>query len=491
MDSTKIVLSTTLITFGFILDMLFFYLMVLYFDIEIIGYYSVLASFFLSLKFITGLGFSIAHLKFYHEAKNPMEQATYNGVYFFFRIIQFSSYSVIILILIPIIPLYDGNISVVYVFFIAVTLRIEQLVQPLYLIKKHVLKKGMSLIITFAVRIILLISLHDFFLSNIWFLINIILISNFIYLIVNIFWLRKIKLRKPIKTLIKKYFIFAYPFFIISSMNIIFQNIDVLIVNSWVSVADVANFYTAKKFYLIFTVFTFSISNILITTFSKNVILGRKEENYELMRGTHKFLNLVTIPLVFLIALYSSKVLIFIFGQDYTLTGMNLSIIIFALIPLSLNCTVGIQFKAMGKTKLWALIIIIKSVIRLVMLLILTAPIFLNLGVIGASLAIPLTAILTELIIRPVLYKKYNISFYWGSFRNFAIMGCIFILQLFINEIIFYPVYYIPLFLLLDTGLYFLINYILQGFSKEDIRFVINIVSIKNLKKQIVAEMKN
>ena len=145
----------------------------------------------------------------------------------------------------------------------------------------------------------------------------------------------------------------------------------------------------------------------------------------------------------------------------------------------------------MGKTKLWALIIIIKSVIRLVMLLILTAPIFLNLGVIGASLAIPLTAILTELIIRPVLYKKYNISFYWGSFRNFAIMGCIFILQLFINEIIFYPVYYIPLFLLLDTGLYFLINYILQGFSKEDIRFVINIVSIKNLKKQIVAEMKN
>ncbi len=490
MDSIKIVLSTFLITFGLFLDFIYFYIMLIYFDVEIIGFYSVLASFFLTFKFIISLGFSIAHLKFFPEAKSPIEEATHNGAYFFFRSIQYSCYIFFILVLIPIIPLYDGDISVVYVFFIAILFRVEIFVQPLYLIKKQVLKKGLSLIIPFALRIILLISLYDLFTANIWLLVDILLISNLIYLILNIFWLRKIKIRKPTKILLRKYLKYTYPFFIITSFSIIFQNIDILIANLWVPVADVANFYTAKKFYFIFNIFTTSISNILITTFSKNVLSGNNEENYELMSRTHKFLNLLIIPIVFLIALYSSRILMIIFGKDYSLTGISLSILVFNLIPLSLNCAIEIQFKAIGKTKLIVLITLTRTVIGFLILIFFTAPIFLNLGIIGASLAIPLSGILGELIFRPIFYKKYNISFYWGSFRNIIIMGCIFLLQVFINELFFYPIYYISLFVLLDIGLYFMINYLFNGFSKEDIKFMLNVISIKNVKKQISLEMK-
>jgi len=117
-------------------------------------------------------------------------------------------------------------------------------------------------------------------------------------------------------------------------------------------------------------------------------------------------------------------------------------------------------------------------------------PFFLNMGVIGA-ISIVLTNIIVEIITRPYFYKKFKIDFYWGAFRNLSIMLGIFLFQLYINQIISYPLIFIPFLILFDIGLYFLINYIFKGFSREDFKFIKNLIDIKNIKSIIFEELKS
>ncbi len=107
MDSIK---SLIIIICGIlenILSFLFFFLILVFFNIETLGIYSILYSFFMVFSFITDLGFILAHLKFFSEAKNNFEEEFYNGTILYFRLIQYSLYIIIIRIILSLIPLYE------------------------------------------------------------------------------------------------------------------------------------------------------------------------------------------------------------------------------------------------------------------------------------------------------------------------------------------------------------------------------------------------
>ena len=85
-------------------------------------------------------------------------------------------------------------------------------------------------------------------------------------------------------------------------------------------------------------------------------------------------------------------------------------------------------------------------------------------------------------------------SKFWGLFLMpmvLVVMFLIFIYQLYINQQLSYPIYFIPIFVLINLGLYFFINYLFKGYTKEDIKFLYKMISIKNIKRTILTEFKN
>lgn len=294
----------------------------------------------------------------------------------------------------------------------------------------------------------------------------------------------------PTKEYLKKFFEYSYPFFLITTLQIILINIDVLIVNQYVPINDVAVYFTAKKIYGYFYVIISGIGYILLTTFSKNIAMQKEEENLLMIKETHKFLNLLFVPLIFIFILYSTEFIALIFGQNYMKIGIILYILSFNIMLFLNYCAIETQLRALGKVMILAEISLLRTILTIVFMIIFISPEFINLGIIGAALAIVLAEIFTQIIIRPIIYKKYGIGYYWGSFRNLAIMLGVFLLQLYINSRFSYNILFIPLFILFNISLYFLINYLLRGFSKEDIKFFFSIVNLKKIKESILSEMK-
>ena len=181
MDSVKIFLLIIGNILNIILSLFFFYLIRIIFDIEIVGYYGAILSFFTAFSLINDLGIQLAYLKFFGEAKNSEEEAIYNGTFLTFRTIQFISYIIMLLIFIPLAPTYNGEILVIFIFFIAMVFFRIDFFEPVFLSRKEAFKISLTTLLLIVLKDLLLILFVNFFNSDIWLLMNIILVSSISY----------------------------------------------------------------------------------------------------------------------------------------------------------------------------------------------------------------------------------------------------------------------------------------------------------------------
>ena len=489
MDSRKILISTASEFLVLIFGTLSFYFLRLYFSIEQIGEYGVIISFFGTFSFLNDLGFSLAHLKHFAEAKTSEEEAKYNGAFLFFQSIQISSYFVLIVILIPILQIYPQDIYLVFMFLLAdLFLKSGNIFRPIFYSKKKVVKKAISDLSLYIFKL-LLVLLLGMGATDLWSFFWINFLSSVIYFVISLFFLRGINIQKPSKEFIYKYFKYAYPFFITTSMQIIVSHIDVLFISFWFPIEDVANYYTAKQIYGYIALFSNSISNILINTFSKNLSEGNKAKNLELIDKIEKFLGIFMVAIVFLASLYSTRILIFFFGDDYQLTGILLSILVINFIQISVGKGISLQLSALGETKYIAWTTIIRHILAILLQVIFISPYLLNLGAIGGALAFSIVGILMSLIFRPITYIKFGLRFSWRIIGYVIIMGGVALLQFYINQIFLYEIYFIPLFVLFDLLLFLSILYLTKGISKADILYIYQIVNPKEIKKIFFSEI--
>lgn len=491
MDSLKILFSIFSSFTTFIMDFLFFFLLRIYFDIEIIGEYGFLNSFFMTFSFLLALGLATTYLKIIFETENSNDEAICNGTFLFLRGVQFIIYLFVVLVSFPLF-LSSENSNVFFLFLIGNLVGFVNfnIIEYFYVYQKRIFLKSLAIVISSLIKIILLLFLLGILKSDILLIGYIYLISKLSLFAIYVIILKDIKIKKPNMIYLKKFLHFAFPLILLNSIMTIVNNIDVLLIKEWFSIEEVANFFTAKQFIDFFLLIAVNISFILLAIFSKNVSLGENEENLTLVKQVHRFLNLVTVPLVFIIFIYSTRIIVFILGNDYGSTGIYVSILSIKLIILSIDLANFVYIRAIGEIKYYATIMTFYGLFGLFLLIFFISPLFLNLGALGGAFAIVISLFIKQMIIRPIIYKKYGLGFYWALFRNIGIMSLVFFVQIFIDTLLNYSLYYIPFFILLDLFLYFLINYFFKGFEKEDLRFFLRLINYRNIKESIYSEMK-
>ena len=442
-------------------------------------------------SFLLALGFTTAYLKIIFETKNSTDEAICNGTFLFIRIVQFLIYLFTILVSFPLF-LSSGKPNVIYLYLIGNLLGFASLniFEYYYVYQKKIFIKSVAIIISSLIKIILLIFLTGIFKKDIVLIGYIYLISNLSLFAIFVYFLRDIKIKRPNKIFLKKFLQFTFPLILLNSIVTIVRYLDVFLINMWFPIEEVANFFTAKQFIDFFLSVAVGISYILLTFFSENVGLGKKEENFTLIKKVHRLLNLLIVPMVFITFLYSTRIIVFILGDTYRSTGIYISILSINLIILSVDIANRVYLRAIGEVNLYATIMIIHSLLGIFLLIFFISPIFLNMGAIGGVIATVISWFIKQLISRPIFYKMYGLGFYWGLFRNIAMMFLVFFFQIFINTLLDYSIYYIPFFILLDLFLYFLLNYFFKGFNKEDLRFFLKLINYKNIKESIYSEMK-
>lgn len=492
MDSVRVFISITGSAINLVFSLLSFYLIRVIFDVDIVGLYGVILSFLSLFSFITDLGFSTAHLKIYPQAQDKKERGLCNSTFLSIRIIQFVLYSILILILMLFSDIYRYNQELILYFFISELIRIisYNLFIFFLLSKKQVTKKNIALIISSIVKLILFLVLSRFFQNNIWLLMNIFLISNIVLFITFIFFIIDLNWTFPNFEFIKKYFKFSYPFFAITALNIVVVNIDLLFVNIWFPIEEVANYFTSKQIMDFINIFLLNISYLILPIFSSNIHQNQNKKNLMMIKKLHKFSNIFLISIVTIIILYSNIVIRLFLGPEYLMTSLIISILSFSMIIKSNYYAIEIYLQSIEKVKLVAKIIIIQNLLSIIFMIFLISPDIFGFGAVGAAIAIVLANITTQLIFRPLLFKKYNLTFYWGIFRNLGIMTTILLLQITLNSFLKYSLIITPFFVIFDFFLFYFLNYLFKGLTVEDIKLIIYSFNPKNISRAINKEFK-
>jgi len=491
MNSTKILVLMIGNIIGYLFDLLYFMLSRIYFDIEVIGAFGIIFSYFSIFSFILTFGFSVTYLKLHGETINIEEKAITNGTFLFFRAIQFLAYALIGFILIPFFNIKHIDFTEFLLFFIGFLFAnfSYQIFSQLLITQKRIFTKSLILTTSLILKNILLISLIRFFKPNLKLLVSIYLIINFLYFFIYLISLSQIKIKMPNKETINKFIKNSYLMIITSSLLAILGNIDVILISNTFTIKDVANYFTAKQIFNYFIALITGIHFLLIPVFSKNIKLDNGNENLETIKKIHKYFNIIIVFLACLIILYSIDVIILFFGEKYKTTAVILSILSIGFIMISINFGKNIHLRALGENSFYSILLIFEYFISLIILIIFISPLFLNLGPIGAAFSLVFAHIITQLITRPIIYKKYGIGFYWGVFRNVLIMISIILLHIYVLNIYFNSIIFIPVFIIFDAVLYFVINYLTRGYNKEDIKFFFNIIRFKTIKKSILSEL--
>ncbi len=337
------------------------------------------------------------------------------------------------------------------------------------------------------INLTLLIAFVNFVQMDLWFLSNLYFFSNLIYLLISIIFSRKIRLKFPDRNYLKKFLNFGYPLFFSAFIAAFFRAFDVILINFWLPLNEVANYYTAKQIFLLFISILSGISYYLLPIFSKNLEERKNDQNLLIIEKFHRMVSLVVSFVVFLILIYSTTVIVFISGEEYKLTGVLLSIFSIDILIVSNDLANRTEIRALGKIKFYVKIIIIQRLIFFLLMIIFISPVFLNFNSIGGPIAMVTIEIIAQIFVRPIYYKKFNLRFHWGIFKNVMVMVVLLIFQLYINSI-FSSILFIPFFIVLDLILYFSLNYLIKGFTKEDIKYLKGVISIEKIKQTIRKE---
>ncbi len=490
MDTINIIFSISGNLIAYALELVYFFSIRLFFDIGVNGQYAIIMSFLSLFSFLMSLGIETTYLKIVSETEDPIEIAKCNGTFIFYRFIQAFIFTGVISLIIFLIPIYN-NFRIFYIFLLGnlcgyLSLYIFEF---LLISRGQMFKKAIISISYPLMKLTLLIALRNFAQLDLWFLSNMYFYSNLIYLLISIIFSRKIKLKFPDTIYLKKFLNFGYPLFFSAFIAAFFRAFDVILINLWFPLNDVANYYTAKQIFLFFISVLSGISYYLLPIFSKNLEEGKNDQNLLIIDKFHRIASLVVSFVVFLILIYSTTVIVFILGEEYKLTGILLSIFSIDIIILSNDLTNRTQIRALGKIKFYVKIIIIQRLAFFLLMILFTSPVFLNFGPIGGAIAVVTIDIIAQIFVRPIYYKKFNLGFHWGVFKNVMVMVIILIFQLYVNSI-FSSIIFIPFFIILDFILYFSLNYLIKGFTKEDIKYIRGIISLEKIKKAIIKEWK-
>jgi len=215
----------------------------------------------------------------------------------------------------------------------------------------------------------------------------------------------KIKINYPLNNNTLK---FSFPFFISSSMLLLLQWIDIILLGYFKTSSEVGVYSVAVKISMFSSIILFAINSIVAPKISEIFSQKKIGKLKSIIKKSSMLMFFTTIPILILILIFSSFIL-GIFGKDFLDGEECLRILIIGQFFNVLCGSVGYILNMTENQNIFKNITIFAVVINIFFNLILI-PIY---GIIGASIASAISLILWNIISSFCIYKKLNVSTIW------------------------------------------------------------------------------
>lgn len=323
------------------------------------------------------------------------------------------------------------------------------------------------------------------------------------HLIFTLIFFRGYPIKKPDKSYIKNYSVFAFPMAISSASLILMKNIDKVLIQLFWNASDVGYYFAAFRLSNFITLFTSAIGLLIFPTYSKLHVEKNFSKMKKLTYDSERHLSIIVFPMVFgLIILAEPTAFIM-------LSGWMPAIPLLRIMPLfvlfaSLSIPYSSQFNGMNKPEINRNRVVLMVVFNVLLNFLLIPKDIQMLGGIklaglgaeGAAIATVISFVVGFIYTRIMSYKligeKGNIRVLLHAFSAGLMTASLYIILYYYNFITLITRWYHLLFFsVLGLGIYLGFLILLKEFTKEDFKLYLDVLNIKKMLQYIKEELKN
>ena len=322
-------------------------------------------------------------------------------------------------------------------------------------------------------------------------------LGAFVTLSVGLYLLSRYPLRKPSFEMLKSYFSFALPIMLISIISVISVNIDKVMIGYFWTSKEVGYYFSVQQILQVITIISTSVGMVLFPTISgyhANRDFGRiKRDTIK----AERYISMFVVPVAAVIIAFSRPLINIILSSSFLPAAPVLIVLTVYAFVSSLNIPYSSLIKGINRPDIGAKIGMGMCIANILFNYLfipregLLSPIGIN-GPTGASFATLCSALLGFFSFRIISRKLAGIEMFRFHLVKHVVSGIATAGVLYLIEKSFPSMrwYYLVGFSLFGVVIYLGLLALMREFKKEDLRFLLEVVSPKGMFRYIREEIR-
>ncbi len=304
---------------------------------------------------------------------------------------------------------------------------------------------------------------------------------------INFYLFKNYKFGRFRKDLVKNYISISIPVIIIMFAQRWIDNIDRILLQELHGTYEVGLYMAAFSLSVPVKLLGNSVSSLLFPSFSTLLFQNKISEISGLISKYRKYLIGVFLPFLVIIILYSSQIVLFLFGEKYRATIVYFPFILITLFIYIYTLPYLNLAYAKGLFKHIAVISIIILAFQACLIYLLSAKAGLNLKGLGAAFALLLTNIILYFVYDKLTKRILNVRIDKNIYLILAMQIALGFLAMFVLKLDIIFLYFIVPVIFLT--LIFFVEWKAKIITKSDLKFFISIIQVKPMLDYIKNEM--
>lgn len=304
---------------------------------------------------------------------------------------------------------------------------------------------------------------------------------------------------KPSKELFKSYTIFSFPLIIASAANIIAMNLDRVLIQLFWNATEGGYYFAARGLTNFIDTFTIGVGTLLFPSYS--VYYAKKDMDgiRTLTLKSERYMSMISFPLVVGMAVLAGPAVRILLSSDYVPAITILEILPLVALLNALNRPYGYLVMGINRPEISRNMVVLQLCVNAFFNIILIPEdiqslhlhLF-GLGAYGAAISLIISSAVGLVYSRFVVWRLTKATGSGRIFYHLIAAGVMAVVLYLINTIILIARWYQLLAVaILGLGVYLCVLWILREFTKKDLIFFLDTLSIKKMFTYIHGEIRD
>jgi len=308
---------------------------------------------------------------------------------------------------------------------------------------------------------------------------------------ITLYYIRKLPAGRFDFSLMRKYLSISFVFLIIVVCGTLITNLGRLALERYESVREIGIFTAGNSIASMLLLISTTTGTIFFPLLSKLV----SENNYEKINHQIEIFERIILiflaPAVFVVAIFSTPLIIFLLGRQYELSGIVLNILIITSLIQIVTLPYGNLIAGKGLFKILALISFCQLILFLASLLLFLDHRFLGIGAVGLAWATGISNLFQAICFVVISVKKgsitapkINYKYYMSSTLLLLVLLSIIHFDYFANRL-----YLSIIIVFLIISSYYGVLYYLKWIKRDDLNIILDFINPGKLIKYIKSDL--